>query len=211
MKIFINYKDSSKNIDLNLTNKEDEEIAKLKDSLESNFYKFNYEVNKENQITVNIERYVLEDKPENAEKNSEIILKGNKDLNLIKKVNSKVDYENYNYIFENEMVGEKEISVGEIYSLNFLLVYDKEDTTSGPMQNLTGKVQPGQKLHISAKVKYETGPDFRKFNVTMQYGTNNYAGTDPAAAAELKKVSGERSRLTILFLPMQIFPEFLYL
>ena len=59
MKIFINYKDSSKNIDSNLTNKEDDEIAKLKDSLESNFYKFNYEVNKENQITVNIERYVL--------------------------------------------------------------------------------------------------------------------------------------------------------
>lgn len=68
-----------------------------------------------------------------------------------------------------------------------LLVYDKEDTTSGPMQNLTGKVQQGQKLHISAKVKYETGPDVRTFNVTMQYGTNNYAGTDPAAAAELKK------------------------
>ena len=134
MKIFINYKDSSKNIDLNLTNKEDEEIAKLKDSLESNFYKFNYEVNKENQITVNIERYVLEDKPENAEKNSEIILKGNKDLNLIKKVNSKVDYENYNYIFENEMAGEKEISGGEIYSLNFLLVYDKEDENFVPVQ-----------------------------------------------------------------------------
>lgn len=68
-----------------------------------------------------------------------------------------------------------------------LLVYDKEDTTSGPMQNLTGKVQQGQKLHISAKVKYETGPDVRTFNVTMQYGTNNYAGTDPAAAKELKK------------------------
>lgn len=68
-----------------------------------------------------------------------------------------------------------------------LLVYDKEDTTSGPMQNLTGKVQQGQKLHISAKVKYETGPATRAFNVTMQYGTNNFAGTDPAAAAELKK------------------------
>ena len=68
-----------------------------------------------------------------------------------------------------------------------LLVYDKEDTTSGPMQNLTGKVQQGQKLHISAKVKYETGPNVRTFNVTMQYGTNNYAGTDPAAEATLKK------------------------
>ena len=62
-----------------------------------------------------------------------------------------------------------------------LLVYDKEDTSSGPMQDLTGKVQPGQKLHISAKVKYTTGPDVRKFNVTMQYGTNDFAGTDPAA------------------------------
>ena len=62
-----------------------------------------------------------------------------------------------------------------------LLVYDKKDTSSGPMQNLTGKVQPGQKLHISAKVKYTTGPDVRKFNVTMQYGTNDFAGTDPAA------------------------------
>ena len=62
-----------------------------------------------------------------------------------------------------------------------LLVYERGDTTSGPMQNLTGKVQPGQKLHISAKVKYTTGPDVRKFNVTMQYGTNDFAGTDPAA------------------------------
>ena len=68
-----------------------------------------------------------------------------------------------------------------------LFVFDKEDTTSGPMQNLTGKVQQGQKLHISAKVKYTTGPDTRAFNVTMQYGTNNYAGTDPAATATLTK------------------------
>ena len=69
-----------------------------------------------------------------------------------------------------------------------LLVYDKTNTTSGPMQNLTGKVQPGQKLHISAKVKYTTGPDTRKFNVTMQYGTNDYAGTDPAVGyVDVKK------------------------
>lgn len=70
---------------------------------------------------------------------------------------------------------------------NSLFVYEKEDTTSGPMQNLTGKVQQGQKLHISAKVKYETGPDTRAFNVTMQYGTNNFAGTSPAASATLTK------------------------
>lgn len=68
-----------------------------------------------------------------------------------------------------------------------LFVYDKEDTTSGPMQDLTGKVQQGQKLHISAKVKYETGPATRAFNVTMQYGTNNFAGTSPAASATLTK------------------------
>ena len=68
-----------------------------------------------------------------------------------------------------------------------LFVYDKEDTTSGPMQNLTGKVQQGQKLHISAKVKYETGPATRAFNVTMQYGTNDFAGTDPAASATLTR------------------------
>ena len=69
-----------------------------------------------------------------------------------------------------------------------LLVYDKEDTSSGPMQDLTGKVQPGQKLHISAKVKYTTGPDVRKFNVTMQYGTNDFAGTDPAVGyVDVKK------------------------
>ena len=56
------------------------------------------------------------------------------------------------------------------------------------MQDLTGKVQPGQKLHISAKVKYTTGPDTRKFNVTMQYGTNDFAGTDPAVGyVDVKK------------------------
>lgn len=69
-----------------------------------------------------------------------------------------------------------------------LLVYDKANTTSGPMQDLTGKVQPGQKLHISAKVKYTTGPDVRKFNVTMQYGTNDFDGTDPAVGyVDVKK------------------------
>ena len=68
-----------------------------------------------------------------------------------------------------------------------LLVYDKANTTSGPMQDLTGRVQPGQKLHISAKVKYKTGPATRAFNVTMQYGTNDFAGTDPAASATLTR------------------------
>ncbi len=133
MKIFINYKDSSKNIDLNLTNKEDEKIAKLKDNLESNFYKFNYEINDEKQIIVNIERYVIDEVSENTEKNSEIVLKGNKNQSLVEKTKNSVDNQSFNYVFENEMKQDNQFNVASLYSLNLLLVYDEESNNYIPV------------------------------------------------------------------------------
>lgn len=133
MKIFINYKDSSNDINLELTNKEDEKIAKLKESLESNFYKFNYEVSENNEITVNIERYVIEKNSENIEKNSKIILKGNKNQNLVEKNQNFVDNQSFNYVFDNKMKSAKDFEGADLYSLNLLLVYDEESKNYIPV------------------------------------------------------------------------------
>ena len=133
MKIFINYKDSSNDINLELTNKEDEKITKLKESLESNFYKFNYEVSENNEITVNIERYVIEKNSENIEKNSKIILKGNKNQNLVEKNQNFVDNQSFNYVFDNKMKSAKDFEGADLYSLNLLLVYDEESKNYIPV------------------------------------------------------------------------------
>ena len=57
--IFINYKDTSSNIDISTTNKNDEEIKNLKEILETNYYIFSYST--DGEITINIERYVAKE------------------------------------------------------------------------------------------------------------------------------------------------------
>lgn len=134
-KIFINYKDSLSNIDLKITNKEDEKIATLKNSLEAEYYKFNYEVNENNEITVNIERYVIENNINTVEeKNSEIILTGNKNLNIIENINKNfTDEKDVNYNFENKINIANNLTGKEIYSLKLLFVYDKETNNYVPV------------------------------------------------------------------------------
>ena len=50
-----------------------------------------------------------------------------------------------------------------------LLVSDRTNTTSGPKQVLTGQLSQGQKVQVSAKVKYNDGPASKTF-VTAQKG-----------------------------------------
>ena len=56
--INIKYKDTSENIDITVSNKEDEKIKELKEMLKAEYYKFSYNIEDNKQITINIERYI---------------------------------------------------------------------------------------------------------------------------------------------------------
>lgn len=58
--ISIKYKDQDENIDITVSNKEDEKIKDLKELLKAEYYKFDYKIDDDKEITINIERYVLE-------------------------------------------------------------------------------------------------------------------------------------------------------
>lgn len=85
-------------------------------------------------------------------------------------------------------------------------VTDRTLTASGPKQVITGKIKAGQKVNVSAKVKYDEGPDVRTFNICIQNNKdgNVWDGIETAATAEVKKESGRQFREAIRFRPMQI-------
>ncbi|MCW6003988.1 family 43 glycosylhydrolase [Micromonospora sp. CPCC 205371] len=57
-----------------------------------------------------------------------------------------------------------------------VLVTDRTNTSSGPMQDLSGKVRAGRIYSVTARVKYEdpTSPATKAFVVTMHYGGSSY-------------------------------------
>ncbi|MCI7129240.1 MAG: family 43 glycosylhydrolase [Lachnospiraceae bacterium] len=56
-----------------------------------------------------------------------------------------------------------------------LYVSDRKSTGAGACQNISGKLKWGKTYTISGKLKYTTGPDTKKFYVTIQNGTDyNY-------------------------------------
>jgi arabinoxylan arabinofuranohydrolase len=57
-----------------------------------------------------------------------------------------------------------------------VLVTNRTNTSSGPMQDLSGKVQAGKIYTVSARVKYENpaSPATKNFVVTMHYGGSSY-------------------------------------
>ena len=57
-----------------------------------------------------------------------------------------------------------------------VLVTNRTTTGSGPMQDLSGKVQAGQTYPLSARIKYENpdGPATKQFFATMHYGGVSY-------------------------------------
>ncbi|WP_309244233.1 carbohydrate binding domain-containing protein [Micromonospora parastrephiae] len=56
------------------------------------------------------------------------------------------------------------------------LVTNRTTTGSGPMQDLSGKVQAGQTYVLTARIKYEnpSGPATKQFFATMHYGAATY-------------------------------------
>ena len=59
-------------------------------------------------------------------------------------------------------------------------ITDRTKTASGPRQDLTGKLEQGQQVRVSAKVKYTDGPDSKGFNICIQNG--DWTGIDVAAS-----------------------------
>ncbi|GIJ25213.1 hypothetical protein Vqi01_03750 [Micromonospora qiuiae] len=59
---------------------------------------------------------------------------------------------------------------------NAALVTDRQTTGSGPMQDLSGKVQAGQTYALTARIKYENpdSPATKEFFATMHYGGGTY-------------------------------------
>ncbi|MEE6282540.1 family 43 glycosylhydrolase [Georgenia sunbinii] len=55
-------------------------------------------------------------------------------------------------------------------------VSERATTGSGPMQDLSGKVQAGQTYEVSARVKYDNpdSPPTKQFFITMHYGGGSY-------------------------------------
>ena len=77
-----------------------------------------------------------------------------------------------------------------------LLVSDRTNTASGPKQLLTGKVHAGQTIYVSARVRYDEGPDTRLFHISMQNNAdgNLWDGIDNAGSATAKR--GEWTTIT---------------
>jgi arabinoxylan arabinofuranohydrolase len=57
-----------------------------------------------------------------------------------------------------------------------VVVTQRATTGSGPMQDLSGKVQAGKTYSVTARVKYEnsSSPATKQFFVTMHYGGSTY-------------------------------------
>ncbi|MCT2537219.1 carbohydrate binding domain-containing protein [Aquibacillus koreensis] len=53
---------------------------------------------------------------------------------------------------------------------NSLLISERQTTTTGPKQDLTGKLEAGKTYEFSARVKYNEGPDQKSFNYNIQNG-----------------------------------------
>ena len=77
-----------------------------------------------------------------------------------------------------------------------LLVSDRTNTASGPKQLLTGKVHAGQTIYVSARVRYDEGPDTQLFHISMQNNAdgNLWDGIDNAGSATAKR--GEWTTIT---------------
>ncbi len=128
----IYYKDETSDINIETTNKNDEEMEKLKNILKAEYYKYNYEKNGEKQIKIYIERYLLEQKL-NQEINEDIILKGNKNTEIIKNINKYgIDENSNSFCFMNKIQVDSN-DVQEIEKFNLLFIYDKDTQNYVPV------------------------------------------------------------------------------
>lgn len=121
--ILINYKDTSLNINISTTNKNDEEMKNLKEMLETNYYIFSYSTN--GNIIINIERYVSKETKSN-EKNDSIIITGDKKTDIIECVDRQYTSDERYFSLKNKVNVNTENTNLLIQTLKLLLVYDKE-------------------------------------------------------------------------------------
>ncbi|WP_092544350.1 family 43 glycosylhydrolase [Actinoplanes derwentensis] len=81
--------------------------------------------------------------------------------------------------FPNDTTGSATLSsTTDAYSgSSAMLVTGRPKTGSGPMQDLTGTVQPGKIYTVTARVKYEnpSSPATKQFVLTMHYGGSTFA------------------------------------
>ena len=82
----IYYQDEKSNINIETTNKNDEEMENLKNTLKAEYYKYHYEKDEKKQIKIYIKKYSLEQNS-NQEKNENIVLKGTKNTEIVENVN----------------------------------------------------------------------------------------------------------------------------
>ena len=76
---------------------------------------------------------------------------------------------------------------------NSLYISKRKETGAGPIQEVTGKMKKGETYDISFYVKYENGPDVKKFNATMEMPNFKYQVliTGEAKKGEWSKVEGK--------------------
>ena len=130
MNIF--YKDEMSNIDMQTTNKNDEEMKTLKNILKAEYYKYYYEQEDE-QIKIYIDRYMIEE-TRKKEKNDDIIIKGTKHIEIINCIDKYgTDEESRNFCFINEIKTEKAEEDKILNSFNILFAYDENSQNYIPI------------------------------------------------------------------------------
>ena len=121
--IFINYKDESSDIDIKITNKEDDKIQELQESLKYDYYTFNYSISDNNEITINIERYIIE--TDTKKEKNDFVLTGTKNTEIIENTYKYID--DNNFTFENEIKLNNQSEEKQLEGFKMLLVYDNEN------------------------------------------------------------------------------------
>ena len=128
----IYYQDEKSNINIETTNKNDEEMENLKNTLKAEYYKYHYEKDEEKQIKIYIERYLLEQET-NQEKNEDIVLKGTKNTEIVENVNKYGTDKNSNSFCFTNKIQVNSNDVQEIKKFNLLFAYDQDTQNYVPV------------------------------------------------------------------------------
>ena len=128
----IYYQDEKSNINIETTNKNEEEMENLKNTLKAEYYKYHYEKDEKKQIKIYIERYSLEQNS-NQEKNENIVLKGTKNTEIVENVNKYGTDKNSNSFCFTNKIQVNSNDVQEIKKFNLLFVYDQDTQNYVPV------------------------------------------------------------------------------
>lgn len=80
-----------------------------------------------------------------------------------------------------------EVTDKESYSgANSLFISDRQLTTNGPKQDITGMIETETNYEFSAWIKYTDGPDEKEFNYNIQHGSS-WEGIEVMASSTITK------------------------